>query len=180
MLTSFARSRFEHAAVPEVDLRAIARDEQTGPRTCLLIDSALTERAAARTQAEHTRLEGAYPLPDDEELAARDNPQAALISLIRATRQAPNARRTAAIEHVLASRHTTAHVAWHLPAVHLFRHAEYGPQLARELADLCGSSEPRWQCLQDQANPDLSPNLSAHKLLERIAKHPACPTASLG
>lgn len=60
-------------SITEEDLRAIARDEHTEPQTRLLIDSVLTERATARAQAEQTKLETPYPLPDDENLAERDN-----------------------------------------------------------------------------------------------------------
>jgi hypothetical protein len=160
-------------SVAEEDLRVVARDEKTEPEVRFLIEHVLAERAAARAQADRARIEAAYPLLDDDELAANDNPEAALIHVIRTTRQAPTARRTEAIERVLASRHLTPKVAWHLPAAHLFRHEEHGPRLAVEIAELCGSSEERWQCLRDQANPTLSPNLSAHTLIERISKQPS-------
>lgn len=152
------------------DLRAVARDEATDEHVRAAINQALRTREQSTERALVAQLESRYPLPDDDELAADGDPQAALLALIRNTRQAPTARRGAALDHILASRHLTEEIAWHLPAARLLDHAEYGPRLAQELAELCGAAEERWQRLRSQASPSLSPNLSAYKLIERITK----------
>lgn len=152
------------------DLRSIGRSETTDELVRERINHVLRTREKAAGQTAAAQLESRYPLPDDDELAADGDPQCALLALIRNTRQAPTARRGAALDHILASRHLTEEVAWHLPAARLLDHAEYGPRLAQQLAELCGLAEERWQRLRSQANPSLSPNLSAYKLIERITK----------
>lgn len=152
------------------DLRAIGRSETTDEHVRERINRVLRTREQSAGQAVAAQLESRYPLPDDDELAADGDPQAALLALIRNTRQAPTARRVAALDHILASHHLTEEIAWHLPAARLLDHAEYGPRLAQELAELCGVAEERWQRLRSQASPSLSPNLSAYKLIERITK----------
>lgn len=152
------------------DLRAVGRSEATDKHVRERINHVLRTREQSTERTLAAQLESRYPLPDDDELAADGDPQAALLALIRNTRQAPTARRIAALDHILASRHLSREIAWHLPAARLLDHAEYGPTLAQELAERCGPWEERWQRLRSQATPNLSPNLSAYKLIERITK----------
>lgn len=109
-VTDSTRTEILDAASTD-DLRGVGRDEAADEHVRAQINHVLRTREQSADRALAAQLESRYPLPDDDELAADGDPQAALLTLIRNTRQAPTARRAAALDHILASRHLTEEIA---------------------------------------------------------------------
>ena len=164
-------------SMPDDDLTSLARASGLSYPARTLIAAEQDRRTAAAEAAkaeQHAEQQSRFPpAPTDEELAACDDPAAALASLIRNTRYAPTPVRTATIERILSSRHVTRDVAWRLPVVRLLDHDTFGPLLAAEIAEACGTSHERWTRLREQTTPRLSPNVNANTLLDRIIKDPS-------
>jgi hypothetical protein len=124
------------------ELDDIAASAASGSRLEHLCASAIERRSPHVLPASTVAASrSAEKLLNDEEISKVDDPQAALLDLIK-SRGIDQDRK---IQHALGSAYMTDDLAWRLPVKSLESHPVYGPRLAAQIAEICGDSPVRWQ-----------------------------------
>jgi hypothetical protein len=140
-VTSSVQIRSLLESLPDEHIRDVEEVLPARSRARRLCAEILTARQPPRTVTSAKPTPAAAAFPTDEELAALEDPAAALADLLRDR----SSNRDAVVAHVLGSVHLADELAWRLPVRALERHPVYGPRLAAKVAGICGDSTGCWQ-----------------------------------
>lgn len=110
-----------------------------------------TQRATLERAAEMQKPK-IIPVPDDEELAAVDEP-AAMLRIQLKHLKGRAAQCDATIDGILQSRFTTPDILRSLPAFRVLDRAVQADQVAAMIAAVCGDNLERWNALPSLCDP---------------------------